>query len=1027
MLKLDRVLLFVLMTAAAVAQPRTGTLRGVLTDDSGAVIPAASVSVNGNGGPRTSQTQADGTYTFSGLAPGQYTVHVAYPGFANVDKAVTVSAGGTVQVPIQLSIVAEKQEVTVAGESGPMVSVDPDSNVSALVLKGEDLESLPDDPDDLSDALQALAGPGAGPNGGSIYIDGFTGGQLPPKESIREIRINSNPFSPEFDRLGFGRIEILTKPGADKIRGSIGYNDSESAFNSRNPFSFGAPALNGAPGVPAKPDFSRRMIMANVGGPLNHKTSYFIDFNRRMINDNSLVNAVYLNPTSLATQPIQTAVVTPNTRNTIAPRIDYQVSKNNTLTGRMEYGWNEYDNRGISGTSLPTPYASLGYNQTGNQFNLMLTDTQIVNSHLVNETRFQYASNHTQDNGTNLLPQIGVSGSFTAGGNDMGTNYSTNHHYELQNLSTYSHGVHTIRWGVRARRNSTISESESGFGGTFRFNGEIAPNLLSNNQVVTDPNGDPMTVSLCATYPTLCSQISSTQQYGRTLLFQGMGYSAAQVQALGGMPSQFLLQSGNPYGSLAIWDAAPWVNDDWRIKSNLTLSLGLRYEWQNWVNDHRDIAPRLGFAWSPDAKKTGQGKTVIRGGFGIFYDRVNSSVFLNQLMLNGSYQLNYTVQNPLFFQSAVPAGGWAALAAAAGTPLSAGNNSIYLVDPHLRADSMLQSAIGVERQLPHNTSMSVTFTNTRGLHLLQTVPINTPDPYYGNLRPYGNAGNLFEYESGGLMRQNMLMFNVNTRATANLSLQGNYSFSTANCLESTPSDPYNFGADWGRCSFQHRNRINLVGSYLAPERIRLSPFVVMQSGSPYDITLGRDLFGDTYTNARPAVATGPGPDVISTPYGYFNTNPSLTGSFVPYDYLTQPWMFSINMRVSRTFGFGPPRNANGNNMQPGGGRPGGGFGGPGGGRGPGGGGGMRMGPMGGGGRGGFGGSDLTEHRFNLIVSVMVTNVLNHDNRAGYIGQVSSPLFGQATMTNTGFGGGPGGGGGTQANNRLVELGMRLQF
>ncbi len=453
------------------------------------------------------------------------------------------------------------------------------------------------------------------------------------------------------------------------------------------------------------------------------------------------------------------------------------------------------------------------------------------------------------------------------------------------------------------------------------------------------------------------------------------------------------------------------------------MSLGLRYEWQNDVNDHRDIAPRLGIAWSPDASKTGQGKTVIRAGFGIFYDRVNSSVFLNQLMLNGSYQLNYTVQNPLFFQTTVPAGGWGTIA-----PLTLGSNSTYIIDPRLRADSMLQSSIGLERQLPHMTSVSVDFNNTRGEHLLQTVPVNAPDPYYGGLRPYPNEGNVFEYESGGLMSQRMLMFNVNTRATANLSLQGNYSFSTANCLESTPSDPYNFGADWGRCSFQHRNRINVVGSYLAPQKIRISPFIVMQSGAPYDVELGRDLFGDTVTNARPSVASGPGPDVISTPYGYFNTNPSPTGSFLPYDYLTMPWMISVNVRVARTFGFGPPRNAVVNpQQQGGGGRNGFGGGGPGGGGprggGPGGGGG-RMGPMGGG-RGGFGGSDLTEHRFNLIVSVMATNALNHDNRGGYVGTISSPQFGQPTNVFTGFGGA--GGGGTTANNRRIELGMRLQF
>jgi hypothetical protein len=118
-----------------------------------------------------------------------------------------------------LQVAAEKEEVQVVAEPGPSVSVEPDNNTTALVLKGADLEALPDDPDDLSDALQALAGPGAGPNGGSIYIDGFTGGNLPPKESVREIRINQNPFSAEFDKLGYGRIEVFTKPGTDRFHG----------------------------------------------------------------------------------------------------------------------------------------------------------------------------------------------------------------------------------------------------------------------------------------------------------------------------------------------------------------------------------------------------------------------------------------------------------------------------------------------------------------------------------------------------------------------------------------------------------------------------------------------------------------------------------------------------------------------------------------------------------------------------------------------------------------------------------------
>ncbi len=106
----------------------------------------------------------------------------------------------------------------------PGVSVDPDSNVSAVVLTGKDLDALSDDPDELSNELTALAGPAAGPSGGQIYIDGFTGGQLPPKSAIRAIIINQNPFSAQYDTPGYGRVEILTKPGTDKLHGQVFVN-----------------------------------------------------------------------------------------------------------------------------------------------------------------------------------------------------------------------------------------------------------------------------------------------------------------------------------------------------------------------------------------------------------------------------------------------------------------------------------------------------------------------------------------------------------------------------------------------------------------------------------------------------------------------------------------------------------------------------------------------------------------------------------------------------------------------------------
>jgi hypothetical protein len=275
------------------------------------------------------------------------------------------------------------------------------------------------------------------------------------------------------------------------------------------------------------------------------------------------------------------------------------------------------------------------------------------------------------------------------------------------------------------------------------------------------------------------------------------------------------------------------------------------------------------------------------------------------------------------------------------------------------------------------------------------------------------------------MNQNILMANFNTRFTRNLSLQGNYAFNNSHDLPGTPSNPYDFSADWARSSFERRHRFTLVGTMVAPLGIRLSPFVTLQSGSPYDVILGRDIYGDTLKNVRPALAFGPGPGVICPEeFGCFNTEPSLEGPFLPRNYLTSAGMVSVNVRVGRTFGFGSPRGNRATGDFGGGGRGGPGGGGFHGDGGPhGGGGGMRMG--GGGGRGGFGFGDSTEHRYNMTLSVMVINILNHTNPGGYVGMINSPQFGQPTNVFTGFGGG--GGGGTAANNRRVELSLRFSF
>src|SRR5215469_2855087 len=233
--------IFVLISLAALAygQSQTATLSGKVTDQTGAVIPQASVTVTGPGGKQATATSNQlGDFQIQWLPSGSYSVSATATGFANYSQTgVTLAPGKTQTLNISLQIKVQEEKVNVQGDEGrPQLDVSSESNASALVIKGKDLEALSDDPDELQSELQALAGPSAGPNGGQIYIDGFTAGQLPPKASIREIRINQNPFSSEYDKLGYGRVEIFTKPGTDKLHGQIMVMGNSSAFNSRNPF-----------------------------------------------------------------------------------------------------------------------------------------------------------------------------------------------------------------------------------------------------------------------------------------------------------------------------------------------------------------------------------------------------------------------------------------------------------------------------------------------------------------------------------------------------------------------------------------------------------------------------------------------------------------------------------------------------------------------------------------------------------------------------------------------------------------------
>ena len=325
-----------LSVSTGMAQQRPGSVRGQVSDELGALVVGATVTlIAADGTQRNATTNADGVYTFNSVTPGVYTLRVVSPGFTTYETtALSVAGGPRTTHDVKLVVTLEKQVITITEDQA--LNTDPANNADAVVLRGQDLDVLPDDPDALASAVQAMAGPSAGPSGGQIFIDGFTGGRMPPKESIREVRVNQNPFNAENSGIGFGNIEIFTKPGADKLRGSSFYNFGDESLNSRNPF------------APTRAPFQVRYFGGSLSGPVTKgKSSFFVDVQRRVIDDNAIINATVLSP-SLAPTPFSLALLTPTRFFSFSPRFDYQLNEGNTLVMRYSYTKTRAENIGAS-------------------------------------------------------------------------------------------------------------------------------------------------------------------------------------------------------------------------------------------------------------------------------------------------------------------------------------------------------------------------------------------------------------------------------------------------------------------------------------------------------------------------------------------------------------------------------------------------------------------------------------------------------------------------------------------------------
>jgi outer membrane receptor for ferrienterochelin and colicin len=948
------------------------SLRVQVVDEMGAVIAGArAMLTSADGKKRTAVANASGEITITNLTPGTYTLTVAFNGFETYLEPELKVPTPTQPLKIILKIAPVKDEINVKSE-GAALSVEPDRNLNMIILDESFIQTLPDNEEDLLKFLQALAGPaGTGVNGGQsaaqIYIDGFPGGSLPPREAIMQIRINQNPFSAEYSHPGIGRIEIITKPGNDQWRGQLGLSLRNSTLDARNAF------------AQVKPDLDQKRYSFNFNGPvIKKKMSFFANVERRLLNGSGIVRAQTLDGLFIANVPA------PSSNTSFFLRSSYLVNKKNTLNFGYSYVSSESKNREF-GARFGGGFGSFGFagsnsgggnnyllpergsNSENTNHTLQVSNLHLISSRLVHEThlRFQHEQRDSKANTQGVA--INVIDAFYGGGSPCCPNQSRQNALDFQDYLTYTVKKHTLKGGLQLEYESNRELNASNFNGTYTF--------------------------------------SSLDQYRRVLNGEHLDPSDPNSPPV--RPTQFTINRGNPLLRYNQYEAAWFIQDDWRISPNFTFSFGLRHEFQSHLNDKINFAPRLSIAWSPFKDR----KTVLRAGGGIFFNRLSGNIYENTLRYNGVTQQSIIIRNPPFPDPF-----------AGNLEVSLRNTIKRVLDPNLKAPYTIHFTASLERQLPFGLMSSLTYIYAKGVHQFRSRNINAPLAGT-NERPDPTQGNIYQIESSAKSQFNGLLFRLDRRLGRSFTVFSNYTLSwTMNDADgplSLPADNYNLRPEWGPASSDRRHHLFIGGNVILPYSFRLTPFVAASSGAPFNITTGFDDNHDTVINDRPP-GVNRNSDFPARLYPLLpdrciaSCGPGQTPVML-HDFLRRnfpngvraigPSSFNVNLSVSKTFGFGQRggrvaqgwpgaqpegQEAEASDLHAGPSRRGDFAG--------------RVGRAGFGsqaGREGFGSRGRTGRsssgsaeasRFNFTISTQITNLFNHVNLGQRSGVLSSPFF-----------------------------------
>ncbi len=737
---------------------------------------------------------------------------------------------------------------------------------------------------------QLAATAGANPANTVITVDGFQNeSALPPKSSIAYIKVNPDLYSAEYSEPPFegGRVEVYTKPGQPTLHGALFTTNGSSWMNARNPFSVTEGTLG------------KQRYGAELSGPVRRQGSDFaLSLEHRQINNTAIVNAVTLNPNGNL-QSVVDSVPIPQTLWLATARNGWQLGTKNTFTAEYSANVNHLVNQGVGGTALrETGYANDTY-----EHNLRFSNITLASARLMHEARVSLQWTGNVDALNSTAPQVQVAGAFTAGGSTTGAASERELILEADDDAVIDRGNHLLKLGIQFRNIVDHDRLTSNFNGTYIFGGGTAPAL--------DAAGNPI--------PSQTVTITGAEQYRRSLL-----------HLPGGVPSAFSNVVGIPEVSFDQVRAALYLQDSWKLRPNVQLSLGLRYFLQDHPTTLSSATPRFGVAWSPGKN----GKWKLDAHAGLFAGQYHSEIWAELQREDGIHRITSTVYNPVF-----------------GDPLGPSAPVVHALrsaDPHLTQTSISIESLGIARDLPHGLTISLQQNWARLWNYSRTQDINQPltdDPY--GPRPGPANLDILQLNNSGQGGGTVTFAQVSERALKNLNF-----FAGAvrvNIRDDTDDSeffqPQNARTDAGEFALRTGNSLWQIfgnGSWTTPGKLTLSTDLHAGGATPYNILTGFDNNGDGNFNDRPQYALPGQPGAVQTPFGLLVASDG-QGIF-PRNAGRLPWTVYMDVNAQRAWTL--PH------------------------------------------------SNKAEHPQTLTFNVRSSNVLNHTNVTAVGNVLSSPLFHQ---------------------------------